>query len=712
MSYSKILTPVSVLALTLALTGCFSRKEVSFHIRNQTERPLVQTQIIAQGRPCSLVNFSEEIAPGGGSGVSLGVSGLANKCLSDQHDGSYTLRYMIGGLAYETEFGYYTNGLPLAESFDISVLAPAKVSINGREQAARIASNLPLDKLPQSFAEVTSYAAGEYAEDESLTFDNPAFREINHKNNPFYENWLSVRSAKQSGDLTVKTTADKNGDTIYVVERAGEKIYESRPTLVAVEELLKNLVTRGDDWWLLYIENRRSLNPLSSAMTRQARLVQNGEELDLHDVFELADLDGKIFYFFQERSDTKIKYALDGKIYQTVFDKIIHDRCCEPAAFNPRLATDGRLSFWGVQDGQFSYHEALLPGFPRYDQRVIANWKRLDTTKIQLTFENNTDTNFIYGDAYELYELSDETGAWQPVPVLAQVGWHDIAHILAAPKTGEPHFTDTLDLEKLYGELADGHYKIVKKFHKENDAAAEQVVAVEFDIDKMAVLTSPAGKILHELVAQAPKEIKFSDIAVKSFHTSFNALKIDTDRAFAVTATIASWSQEIFSSDSNIFTKQKWQPVPELSFEFFGRYGWFRGYEQNGVTCFVSMVQKLRGEDDEDKLPKEMQERLQEARAGCDPDADCGWVAHLDITCWDTQAGKVAIENQKISWERATELVRSGQVQKVFQTHDLAVELQTQDGQKYATTEPKIDAIFEVIKECGEPCAKIVRATE
>jgi putative hemolysin len=65
-----------------------------------------------------------------------------------------------------------------------------------------------------------------------------------------------------------------------------------------------------------------------------------------------------------------------------------------------------------------------------------------------------------------------------------------------------------------------------------------------------------------------------------------------------------------------------------------------------------------------------------------------------------------------ISWEMASDLVRGGFVNGVFQGHDLSVRLGLKDGRFLTTTEPQIDDIFALIKACGDDCSDIVMATE
>jgi len=69
-------------------------------------------------------------------------------------------------------------------------------------------------------------------------------------------------------------------------------------------------------------------------------------------------------------------------------------------------------------------------------------------------------------------------------------------------------------------------------------------------------------------------------------------------------------------------------------------------------------------------------------------------------------------EEARIPWAEAQELIRSGQVVQVTQLHSLEVTLELASGRRLVTTEPEIDAVFDVADACGEPCAEIVLATE
>jgi hypothetical protein len=65
-----------------------------------------------------------------------------------------------------------------------------------------------------------------------------------------------------------------------------------------------------------------------------------------------------------------------------------------------------------------------------------------------------------------------------------------------------------------------------------------------------------------------------------------------------------------------------------------------------------------------------------------------------------------------ISWERALALIRGGEVRAVMQTHDLAVTLRTESGDRYTTREPAIDAVIRAVREEAPNAGEIAIMTE
>lgn len=69
-------------------------------------------------------------------------------------------------------------------------------------------------------------------------------------------------------------------------------------------------------------------------------------------------------------------------------------------------------------------------------------------------------------------------------------------------------------------------------------------------------------------------------------------------------------------------------------------------------------------------------------------------------------------ETKIIDWETADKLMASCQVKVIFQKHTLEVTLRDRNGQIYQTTEPKIDAIFDLAKKYQGPCDIVQMITE
>ena len=66
----------------------------------------------------------------------------------------------------------------------------------------------------------------------------------------------------------------------------------------------------------------------------------------------------------------------------------------------------------------------------------------------------------------------------------------------------------------------------------------------------------------------------------------------------------------------------------------------------------------------------------------------------------------------EVDWETAVEILNTGDVEMVVQLHSLDVTLTMKDGSEIHTVEPAIDAIFDEIEQCGQPCSQIALATE
>ena len=66
----------------------------------------------------------------------------------------------------------------------------------------------------------------------------------------------------------------------------------------------------------------------------------------------------------------------------------------------------------------------------------------------------------------------------------------------------------------------------------------------------------------------------------------------------------------------------------------------------------------------------------------------------------------------EISWSEAIQIIMSGEVRQVTQTHSREVTLDLKDGTTYKAIEPQLDDVFKEIQRCGKLCTDIVLATE
>lgn len=67
---------------------------------------------------------------------------------------------------------------------------------------------------------------------------------------------------------------------------------------------------------------------------------------------------------------------------------------------------------------------------------------------------------------------------------------------------------------------------------------------------------------------------------------------------------------------------------------------------------------------------------------------------------------------KNIDWDTTEKLMSSCQIKVIFQKHTLEVTVRDRNGQIYQTTEPKIDAIFDLAKKYQGPCDIIQMITE
>ena len=70
------------------------------------------------------------------------------------------------------------------------------------------------------------------------------------------------------------------------------------------------------------------------------------------------------------------------------------------------------------------------------------------------------------------------------------------------------------------------------------------------------------------------------------------------------------------------------------------------------------------------------------------------------------------LDGAEVYWTQAVAMIFNNEVTQVMQTHDLEVYLTLKDGRTLLSIEPQIDEVMKVIQSCGDPCSKILIATE
>jgi hypothetical protein len=69
-------------------------------------------------------------------------------------------------------------------------------------------------------------------------------------------------------------------------------------------------------------------------------------------------------------------------------------------------------------------------------------------------------------------------------------------------------------------------------------------------------------------------------------------------------------------------------------------------------------------------------------------------------------------DGAEVMWPQAAAMILNQEVAQVMQTHDLKVYLTLKDGRTLLAFEPEIDEVLRIIEFCGDPCKKILIATE
>ncbi|PID34549.1 MAG: hypothetical protein CR971_02680, partial [candidate division SR1 bacterium] len=389
------------------------------------------------------------------------------------------------------------------------------------------------------------------------------------------------------------------------------------------------------------------------------------------------NLDGKIFYFFQKNKGSKIQFYLDGKIYDTDFDEIIHDRCCEPGAYNLQISLDGKLAFRGVIGKKFTYNEMVLPGFSinlealkdvreeekrtrtteqsdpkevleneimkdlkelgfkfseiekgsanlmRKEYATIENSYNISAKNIDLDKLQRNDNLFIQNNRKEIQNFSwDASGvpSWQRIYQKGDVYCLIRVQSINNKNGGlEINCWDRKDIKDrvAFETFANRNFEKEKKLK----------VKIEKLLEK-EILSNPLFKYKKPITTIEPfKKINLEpgkDL-VKETQNRYYTLKLKD------------MQKEQFNPNTNYFLKNNWKEIKEYRAEYSGKFNRKMIYQKENNMCLVSV---------------QIDEKTDKSKCS-DPRLDCFPDFNVEISCWDET------ENFKQSTEEASATPRT-----------------------------------------------------
>lgn len=381
-------------------------------------------------------------------------------------------------------------------------------------------------KFQQNY--LCSYDAGIFSWDKDLSFANKKANEIRGKtkNNAFSKNWKSIpynelsyptednlnpdwKIAAQKGVYTIKVQYGEE-ISVYIVSRDWKELYRWETTFTTQEPYKNFVVDEKWDWWFLYSENLplKKNNEVYNYTSKNI-LVHNGKVLDYEDVFELQEFDGKVFYFFEKSRTSKISYYLDGKVFETDFSEIIHDKCCEPAIFNIDIATDGRIKFWWIMGESFVYNEMYLlweNAGNKKDSKEEAHQKQ---TVLEGALEQ-------LNKKYDKNTLKEITIIWNKNNEIYRVDWQQIEF-----KESEETFAlDTINWKKSKENETTQEKFVIQGFEKENNVCLVQYNITEWTSKVWARADTKLFCWVFDKTKKEDKQARCKNMLADVFYTS------------------------------------------------------------------------------------------------------------------------------------------------------------------------------------------------
>jgi hypothetical protein len=141
-----------------------------------------------------------------------------------------------------------------------------------------------------------------------------------------------------AGDHLV-TLEDSNG---HVVVMEDEMQVFSMPAAMGVANPVKGL-TAWEGHWVLEVDGRVIIDGIDL-----------DTELGYDQIFNWSLIGGQPFYFFVDAPNSGVHVSYAGIDQAQSYQEIIHDACCEPAAFNPQF-NEHIITFYGRRNGMWYY---------------------------------------------------------------------------------------------------------------------------------------------------------------------------------------------------------------------------------------------------------------------------------------------------------------------------------------------------------------------
>lgn len=110
---------------------------------------------------------------------------------------------------------------------------------------------------------------------------------------------------------------------------------------------------------------------------------------------------------------------------------------------------------------------------------MVISDQTLTSTGVVVEVVNNSDVLLVSGNEHDFLVQVEKDGQWSTLVSKEELANTDEALLFSSDNTVQLFF----DWEYRYGELKDGHYRIVKRFWPDNNYDTQYYIAAEFIIE-------------------------------------------------------------------------------------------------------------------------------------------------------------------------------------------------------------------------------------